>query len=127
MKNLVIEGSHGTFFTPAVNFNADSGVCELAGESFLEDTVDFYEVLNSWLHEFVKNVRKPLKFVIKLTYFNTSTSRALLDLLTIVKEYEESGGTIIVEWHYDENDSDMEEDIEDYVIDTGLKINMIPF
>jgi hypothetical protein len=43
-----------------------------------------------------------------------------------MKDYEDNEGEVIVNWHYDENDIDMEEDIEDYMIDTGLKINLIP-
>ncbi len=127
MENLIIEGSHGTFFTPSVNFNAETGVCELAGESFLEDTIEFYDRLNDWLNNFIEEVKKPIKLIIRLSYFNTSTSRALLDLLTIIKEYEEVGGEVFVEWHYDESDTDMEEDIEDYIIDTDLQIEMISF
>ena len=51
----------------------------------------------------------------------------LLDLLNVLKDYEDEGGEVTVNWHYDENDSDMQEDIEDYMIDTGLNINIIPF
>ncbi len=127
MENIHIEGSHTNFFIPTVDFNAETGVCTLSGESFLEDTLEFYDPLVQWLEEFITEVKKPLIFNIKLTYFNTSTSRSILDLLNIIKEYEDEGGEIEVNWHYDEDDIDMEEDIEDYMLDTDLEINMIPF
>jgi len=126
LEDIVIEGSHKNFFTPSVNFNVKTGICELSGESFLEDTVEFYKPLIEWLEVFTTDIKKPLAFIIKLSYFNTSTSRCILDLLNVLKDYEEDGGEVVVNWHYDENDSDMEEDIEDYMIDTGLKINLIP-
>lgn len=127
MEDLIIKGAHKDYFIPSVNFNAQTGICELSGESFLEDTVEFYKPLIAWLSEFVETIKKPIAFIVKLTYFNTSTSRCILDMLNVLKDYEEEGGEVIVNWHYDENDVDMEEDIEDYMIDTGLDINLIPF
>lgn len=127
MEDIHIEGSHDNYFIPTVHFNANTGICELSGESFLEDTVEFYKPLIEWLKKYTGEIKKPIAFIIKLTYFNTSTSRCILDILNILKDYEDDGGEVVVNWHYDENDGDMEEDIEDYVIDTGLDINLIPF
>jgi hypothetical protein len=127
MENLEIEGSHKNFFIPTVSFNAKTGICEISGESFLEDTVEFYRPLIDWVEEYINNVRGPIALIIKLTYFNTSTSRSILDILNLLRDYEETGGEIVVNWHFDENDIDMEEDIDDYIIDTGLEINKIPF
>jgi hypothetical protein len=127
MENINIEGSHTNFFVPTVDFNAENGVCVISGESFLEDTIEFYDPLVQWLEEYTTQIKNPITFEIKLTYFNTSTSRSILDLLNVLKDYEETGGQVIVNWHYDEDDIDMEEDIEDYMLDTGLEINMIPF
>ncbi len=127
MENIHIEGSHTNFFIPTVDFNSETGYCLLEGESFLEDTIEFYDPLIQWLEEFTTEVKNPLTFEIKLTYFNTSTSRSILDLLNIIKDYEEDGGEVLINWYYDEDDIDMEEDIEDYMLDTGLEIEMIPF
>jgi hypothetical protein len=127
MENLEIEGSHKNFFIPTVNFNAKTGICQISGESFLEDTAEFYKPLIDWIEDYIKSVKGPIALIIKLTYFNTSTSRSILDILNLLRDYEESGREIVVNWHYDENDIDMEEDIDDYVIDTGLEINKIPF
>ena len=127
MENIIIEGSHTNFFIPTVEFDVEAGTCLLAGESFLEDTIEFYDPLVQWLEEYTTEIKNPLTFDIKLTYFNTSTSRSILDLLNILKDYEEDGGQVSVNWYYDEDDIDMEEDIEDYMLDTGLEIEMIPF
>jgi hypothetical protein len=127
MENIYIEGSHTNFFVPTVDFSAEKGLCTISGESFLEDTIEFYDPLVQWLEEFTTQVKNPVTFEIKLTYFNTSTSRSILDLLNVLKDYEETGGQVTVNWYYDEDDIDMEEDIEDYMLDTGLEINMIPF
>ncbi len=127
MENLEIEGSHKNFFIPTVNFNAKTGICEISGESFLEDTVEFYKQIIEWLERYIEEVKGPIAFIVKLSYFNTSTSRSLLDILNLLKDYEDEGGEVVVNWHFDENDVDMEEDIDDYIIDTGLDINKIPY
>ncbi|RLD77714.1 MAG: hypothetical protein DRJ10_11460 [Bacteroidetes bacterium] len=127
MENLEIEGSHKNFFIPSVNFNAKTGICEITGESFLEDTVEFYRHLVDWLDNYIEDVKGPMALIIKLSYFNTSTSRSILDILNLLKDYEDDGGEVVVNWHFDENDVDMEEDIDDYIIDTGLDINKIPY
>ena len=93
----------------------------------MEDTVEFYRPLIDWIEEYITGVKGPIALIIKLTYFNTSTSRSILDILNLMRDFEESGGEVVVNWHYDENDIDMEEDIDDYIIDTGLEINKIPF
>ncbi len=124
--DIVIKGTHKNFFTPNVSFSKHSGICEISGESFLENTIEFYQPLLNWLKVYTSEIKQPLAFIIKLTYYNTSTSRCLLDILNILKEYEENDGEVVVNWHYDESDLDMKEDIEDYMLDTGLKINLIP-
>ena len=127
MENIHITGSHDVFFVPTVNFDATTGVCEISGESYLEETIEFYSPLLDWLEDYIAEVDKPITFNIKLTYFNTSSSRCILDILNILKDYEEAGGKVTVNWFYDVEDSDMVEEIEDYMIDSEMKINMIPF
>jgi hypothetical protein len=50
-----------------------------------------------------------------------------LDILKLLKKYEIDGGQVTVNWYYDNEDLDLEEAIQDYITDTGLKINMINF
>jgi len=126
MEDISIDGSRNVYFVPTVKFNAKDGNCELSGESFLEETEDFYAPLLQWLRDFTEHVKIPITFNYKLTYFNTSSSRCILDMLKILKKYEKEGGEVAVNWYYDEDDLDMEEALEDYIIATGLKINLCP-
>ena len=126
MQNLEIKGSHGDFDVPTVVFNAETGVCELKGESYLEKTAEFYDRLLNWLDEYMTAINQPLVFNFRLTYFNTSSSKRILYILLKLKEYEDNGGTVTVNWYYDEDDTDMEEDVEDFRIISNLDINSIP-
>ncbi len=127
MENLKIKGSHTNFFTPTIDFNADTGICQLSGESFLEDTAEFYYPVLEWLEDYINTVKGPIALIIKLTYFNTSSSRSILDMLYLLKDYKDAGGEVVVNWHFSEKDVDTEEEIDDNIMDTGLDINKIPF
>ncbi len=126
MENLMIEEERDVFFIPSVKFNASSGVCEIAGESYLEDTVNFYKKLIDWLKEFKKQ-NKPLTFNFKLTYFNTSSSKGILDIMKLLKEFQQSKAGATVNWYYPEDDEDNLEEAEDFIADTGLKMNLVSY
>jgi hypothetical protein len=127
MENLEIKGESGVYFIPEVKLNASTGQCEISGESYLEDTDEFYNNIISWLETFTAEVKKPLNFIFKLTYFNTSSSRSILNVLRVLKKYEDQGGKVTVNWYYPEDDDSIAEEAEDYMKDTGLKINMFAF
>ena len=77
MENIHISGSHDGYFVPTVDFNYQNGVCEISGESFLEETNVFYAPLINWIREYTQT-GLPLTFNCKLTYFNTSSTKSLL-------------------------------------------------
>ncbi|MEN8120393.1 MAG: DUF1987 domain-containing protein [Bacteroidota bacterium] len=129
MENILIEGKHGVNFIPTVDFNAETGICELAGESYLEDTIEFYSPLYSWLRQYIDEINKPITYNFRLRYFNTSSSKCIIDILNILKRYKDNGGEIEVNWFYDADEEDIEdelEEIEDFMIETNLTINLVP-
>ena len=127
MENLKIKGSHGVFFIPTVVFDARTGVCEISGESYLEDAAEFYNPLIDWIDKYITLVNKSLTFNFKLTYFNTSSSRRILDMLGHLKDYQDNGGKVTVNWYYEEDDADMEEEVEDFIIESEIDTNLLPY
>lgn len=127
MENLFIPGSKGVYFVPEVNFNYETGICELSGESYLEDTAKFYAPVIAWICEFTISSNKKIIFNIKLTYFNTSTSRAIMEIMNLLAEYYEYDNEMVdVFWYYDPmQDTDIKEDVEDYLSEMGVKIQMV--
>ena len=126
MESLVINEVKGSPYFPSVYFNAETGVCEIRGESYMEETYKFYEPLIKWINEYIQQ-KKPLVLNFRLTYFNTNSSRLILDILDIIKKYRDSGGNVNVNWYYDKKDPDMIEEIEDFIMESGMDITMIPF
>ncbi len=126
LDNLEIKGEKGTYFVPHVNFNAETGICTLEGESYLEDTWDFYKRLVDWLRAYSETGRS-ITFNFKLTYFNTSSSKGILEVLEYLKEYEGLGGVLDIMWYYPKDDEDILEEAEDFIEDTQLDMELIPY
>jgi len=125
MENIEITGNKGVYFVPTVKFNATSGKLLIEGESYLEDTRAFYLPLIKWVESFVKVTKIPVILDVDLSYYNTSSSKHILEILYLLKEFENRGGSVTVNWHYTDDDADIEEEIEDFELESGLKINLV--
>lgn len=125
MENLIIPEVEDAPFFPAVKFDAENGVCEISGESYMEETFKFYAPLQDWLRSYFESGNNSLEFNFRLTYFNTSSSRQILDILEILKSFINKGADVNIRWYFDSDDPDMEDEIEDFKIETGLPIEII--
>ena len=56
------------------------------------------------------------KFIVNLEYFNTASSKLILDILMRLEDIhtDDSSNTIEIIWNYDKRDTDMEEAAEEY-------------
>ncbi len=123
MENLVITGNSNVYLVPQINFDASSGYCEIVGESYLEESKEFYDNIMNWLRTYMQEVRGSLKVDIKLSYFNTSSSRCLLEVFRMLKSYELEGNLVEVNWYLEAGEDYTVEEVEDFVINSGLVIN----
>ncbi len=126
LKDLDIQGEKGVFFIPHINFNADTGHCVIEGESYLENTWEFYKQLVDWIKAYAAT-GQAIEFDFRLTYFNTSSSKGILELLEALKEYQDQGGNVTLKWYYPKDDEDILEEAEDFVEDTQLDIELIAY
>jgi hypothetical protein len=124
MENLHININPELVYYPVINFNHQTGICEISGESYMEETYKFYEPVISWLVKF-KSEKKPIILNVKLTYFNTSSSRFILEILDILKKYNDEGGSVEINWYYKMDDPDILAEINDFMDETGIHINIL--
>jgi hypothetical protein len=96
--------------TPQINFNRHTGIFEISGRSLPEDTVDFYTPVLNWLEQYGKSPNPKTDFHIRLEYFNTASSKMILDLLHVLKGIS---GTQVT-WHYYEDDEAIDEAGHEY-------------
>ncbi len=126
IKDLEIEGKRGIYYVPKVHFDGTTGKCSIEGESHVEDAYSFYHPIRQWIQNYITEIKGDLIFDVKLTYMNSSSSKSILIILKELKAYQESGGKVEMKWHYRENDTDMFEDAEDLIAESGLEFELVP-
>ncbi|MCK5822777.1 MAG: DUF1987 domain-containing protein [Bacteroidales bacterium] len=104
----------GTDDTPNVILDADNNIFEISGRSLPEDVTSFYEPILDWLDDYAEETNKKTIFDFKLVYFNTASSKLILDILLKLEEMYEAGKDVLVRWHFPDDDEDMEEAGEEY-------------
>lgn len=112
MEIITIEG---TSKIPDINFNPANGLLEIKGRSIPEHSVSFYKPLLDWLDEYAENPQPQTTVNIELDYFNTSSSKCILDVFRRIENIHNGGKSIvIVNWYYEEGDEDILEAGEHY-------------
>ncbi len=111
MEAISIEG---TAKTPTVKFNAQEGLLEIKGRSIPENSIEFYKPLVDWLEEYSKEPKALTKVNIQLEYFNTSSSKCILDVFKKLENIHKNKNDVVINWYYEEDDEDMLEAGEDY-------------
>jgi hypothetical protein len=100
--------------TPAITFNPASGTLEIKGRSIPENSVEFYKPVMDKLEEYSGAPKNSTTVNIQLEYFNTSSSKCLLDIFKRLEQIHRKGSPVQVNWWYEEDDEDMQEAGEDY-------------
>jgi hypothetical protein len=67
-----------------------------------------------WLEEYGKGPAALTKVNIQLEYFNTSSSKCILDVFKKLEAIYKAKNEVIINWYYEEDDEDMLEAGEDY-------------
>lgn len=122
MENLNLIASPKT---PLVSFDSTSGVLELRGRSIPENSIEFYQPLNDWIDSYATSPCSQTVIDVKLEYFNTSSSKCILDLFKKLEKLNGQSTEVSVNWYYEEEDEDMEEAGEDYQAIVKLPFKMI--
>lgn len=104
----------GTEDTPAVVLDKNQGIFEISGRSLPEDVSMFYEPILNWIDQYAESPNATTHFNFKLEYFNTASSKVILDILLKFEDIHEGGNKVVIKWHYNEDDEDMLEAGEEY-------------
>jgi hypothetical protein len=113
--------------TPEILLDPESGLIELSGKSYPENTFEIYEPVMNWLKEYFDGNAKDKTIVnIAIDYFNSSSSKNLYDFFDLLNNAVFADNQIEVNWIYDEEDESAEEDGEDFRDEfEALQINLV--
>lgn len=102
MDTLHLEGTEDT---PRIILDKKNRIMEISGRSLPEDSTDFYKPVLDWIENYANDPDPDPRFVFKLEYFNTASSKLILDVLYALEDIK----GIRIHWYFHEEDEDMEE------------------
>ena len=101
--------------TPWINFDPEKNHLEIQGESYPEDSAKFYSPMLEWLEAYLQEVNdKPVQVDVELIYFNSSSSKILMNFFDMLEDAAQKGRTINVYWKYDEDNDIAQECGEEF-------------
>jgi hypothetical protein len=132
MEPLLIEP---TEFTPKIFFDPENSLFEISGFSRPENVIGFYRPILKWLEEYHELVlsqntsfeKSLLTLNLKMTYFNSASSKFLLDILLEFMKFMSKGNKIEVNWFYEDGDDEILESGEEIADMLGYNFNFIPY
>ena len=118
---------HATDDSPEVLFDKEKNTFVISGKSLPEDVATFYAPVLEWLNKYARNPSEETTISFKYTYFNTASSKIILDILLILEGIKEKGHKISVHWFYPEYDEDMHEAGIEYSEMVEIDFEFTPF
>jgi len=125
---------HATDISPEIILSPDENRFVISGNSAPEDVRELYYPVLEWMKEFNSLLKKnnpytdkkPLLFKLDLEYFNSSSAKFLFDIFTHLKEISNDGVPVVIEWHYDPEDTDLREAGEDLAMLCEIEFKYCP-
>ena len=124
MNPIVINATEDT---PGIRLDAASDIFEISGRSLPEDVVKFYKPILDWLDEYAQSPNAHTVFDFKLSYFNTASSKIILDILMKLEGMHDDGKNITIKWHFPSDDEDMEEAGREYSEIVSVPIELVEY
>ena len=124
-----------TEFTPKVNFDPGNNFFEISGFSRPENVIGFFRPILKWLEEYSENLlsqnidfnKKLLTLNFKMTYFNSASSKFLLDVLLEFMKFKSKGNEVEVNWYYEDGDEEIQESGEEMSDMLGYPFKFISY
>lgn len=120
MEILNLEGTEDT---PRILLDKKSGIMEISGRSLPEDSTDFYKPVLDWIEGYASDPNPATTFVFKLEYFNTASSKLILDVLYALEDLK----ALKVKWYFHEEDEDMEEAGQEFSELVEIPFEFVPY
>lgn len=99
--------------TPHIDFDPETGNFLLEGRSIPENSLEYYRPLVEWIEDYAKHPQPSTVLTVNLEYFNTSTSKCLVEIFRKLELINKNSDVKIL-WQYEEEDEDMMESGEDF-------------
>ncbi|RXT06457.1 DUF1987 domain-containing protein [Ammoniphilus sp. CFH 90114] len=124
MQNLIIEGTKST---PTVHFDQLNNILTLKGQSYPENSFEFYEPIFQWVEEYFAQLEGETTVSVDfiLPYINTSSSKCIMMLLETFDKAYLDGKKVNLNWYYNIESPSELECAEEFCEDLNLPFNLI--
>lgn len=101
MERLVLKKTQSTL---GVDFDPARGRLEMRGESYPENSLKFFQPLLDWLDGYLGSLGRDdeVRVDLDIIYFNSSSSKALMNFFERLEEAARQGVSVNVLWRYHE-------------------------
>lgn len=121
-QNLNIEATQSS---PAVLADFDKGVLEMRGDSYPENSFEFFVPIISWVEEYLSASPAPLHLNLYLLYLNTSSVKAMMDIFDMLETAHTQGRETAVSWYYHRDNARIAELAEEFKEDCSFPFEII--
>ena len=96
--------------TPWIHLDPEQHRLEIKGESYPENSANFYSPMLQWLESYVQQLKdEPVQADVELIYFNSSSSKVFMNFFDMLEDAAERGVNVVVNWRYHpDNDTALE-------------------
>jgi len=116
----------GTAKTPSIRFDPVAGALEMGGRSTPEDAIEFYRPLLDALSKLSVTSSPSCVVTVSFEYFSTSSSRCIYNVFKKLEVYCKAGGSVVVNWLYEEDDDEFLEVGQDFQAILEIPFKMVP-
>lgn len=115
--------------TPAIILDKSgaTGRIKFLGRSLPDDARSFYQPIITWIDDYFQDPNETTVISFDLEYFNTSSSKMLLQIIRKLRKLEKQNKKLTVEWYYLEDDEDILESGVTFQELTNIEFNFISY
>jgi hypothetical protein len=111
--------------SPEIQLDPATGYMHLSGTSIPENSEEVYRPVLNWIKTYAQQPALKSSLEVRLDYFNTSSSKFLMEIFRLLKQIKESGHEVGIRWFYYEDDPDMLEAGQDFMDIVGMDMEMV--
>lgn len=103
MESLIIPATQET---PEIKFDSSNGKLSIIGRSYPSDTAAFYQVINTWLNQYVLQPNPVIVLEINIEYFHSVSVKFLTNIVKKLLRLSSPEISVSIVWYYEEDDDD---------------------
>jgi hypothetical protein len=115
-----------TSSTPSVLADSESGLLEMRGDSYPENSFEFFTPVLDWLRGHLDGSASPVRLELHLLYLNTSSVKVMMDIFDLLEDAHGQGREVAVRWYYDHDNARIAELAAEFKEDCTFPFEILP-